>query len=251
MTINENSGPTEPESVLVGDILVHSFDSPKCLAEHVIQDDGSLTPGLAVAINPEKIMRAREDASLAVTLKSATIRYADGAGVVWAMRRKGISGVRVPGVEVWGELMRRAAEKGVPVFLLGARENVLTDTVAKLQQEFPQIIIAASTHGYSSDKDMEAFASALAGTQAAVVAVAMGSPKQEQVIAELRQNSRQAFFMGVGGTFDCYTGAVPRAPSRWRNANLEWLFRLLQQPSRIWRQWVLLPYVFLTLIGRI
>ena len=237
--------------VTIGGIGVQAFGSPRELAETIVHRMGAVLPGNAIAINPEKVMRARRDEGLRTLLNSATIRFADGAGVVWAMRRKGLIGNRVTGVDVWEQLVTVAAKNRVPVFLLGAKPEILEQTVARLEREVPGICVAMAKHGYISDGDVAAFAASLARAGPAVVSVAMGSPKQERIIERLQTAAPQAFFIGVGGTFDCYVGAVPRAPLVWRKANLEWLYRLISQPSRIRRQWVLLPYVALTLAGRI
>ena len=84
-----------------------------------------------------------------------------------------------------------------------------------------------------------------------IVAVAMGSPLQEKIIKGLREVNPDAFYMGVGGSFDCYCGVVKRAPPAWQNLNLEWLYRLLRQPKRIRRQLIYIPYVALVLANRI
>jgi UDP-N-acetyl-D-mannosaminouronate:lipid I N-acetyl-D-mannosaminouronosyltransferase len=241
----------EPRVVEVNGVAVHAFDSACALAESVVRSRDCVLPGVAIAINPEKIMRSRKDSKLLAILQEATIRFADGAGVVWAMRRKGVPGNRVPGVDVWEHLMVRCAACEIPIFLLGATPDVLQRTTAKLRQELPEIIIQEALHGYSSDEEIESFSQALSGADRAVVAVAMGSPKQEELIRSLRLRSKNAFFIGVGGTFDCYVGEVQRAPRAWQNANLEWLYRLIRQPSRITRQWTLIPYAVLTLLGRI
>ncbi|MFT4975783.1 MAG: UDP-N-acetyl-D-mannosaminouronate:lipid I N-acetyl-D-mannosaminouronosyltransferase [Myxococcota bacterium] len=239
-----------PEVELSG-IGVRLYGSMGALADQILPPNEPLHHGFAVAINPEKIIKMRQDPETRAALVSATIRYADGAGVVWALRRRGIDATRITGADLWERLMGRAAVRGVPVFLWGARPEVLEETVARLRATLPTIRIGAALHGYASEAEADTFRSAIRDAGTGIVAVAMGSPLQEKVICRLRQACPDAFYMGVGGTFDCYTGVVQRAPLAWQERDAEWLYRLLCQPSRIKRQWKLLPYAALVLAGRV
>jgi UDP-N-acetyl-D-mannosaminouronate:lipid I N-acetyl-D-mannosaminouronosyltransferase len=230
---------------------ISAFDTLDAMARYVLPDTGSVTSAVAVAINPEKIMTARGDPATRRVLDEATLRYPDGIGVVWALRRKGYPVSRIPGADLWEHLMARAASLGKPVFLLGARPEVLQQTVKKLRDSFPAISIGAALDGYADQEARAGFARAVKAAGGGIVAVAMGSPRQEKVIMELRQSCPEAFYMGVGGTFDCYVGAVTRAPAVWQGMHLEWLYRLVKQPSRIKRQWKYLPYALLVLSGRL
>lgn len=238
-------------TVELAGISIQAFDSLDQLAAHIIPQKGIVLSGSAIAINPEKIMRVRRDLATRKLIEKANIRYADGAGVVWAMRRKGVNGARIAGADLWEVLMQRAADCNIPVFLLGAEPDVNQRTADQLRRTCAAIEIRSNLHGYASDEELEDFRTELAATGSALVSVAMGSPKQERVIESLREYCPDAFFMGVGGTFDCYVDGTIRAPKAWQNANLEWLHRLIRQPSRIRRQWKLLPYAALILLGRI
>ena len=119
----------EPEQVSVGGIDVMAFASMQQLASYIIRDDGTVFAGAAIAINPEKVMKARQDPALKQILNNAELRYADGMGVVKVMQKKlGKTVQRVPGCETWEALMHRAADKKVPVFLIGAKPEVLQTT---------------------------------------------------------------------------------------------------------------------------
>ena len=147
--------------------------------------------------------------------------------------------------------MARAAGLGTPVFLLGAAPAVLAGTVQKLRENYPSINIGGALDGYADEQARVAFGQDIRQAGGGVVAVAMGSPLQEKIIMNLKSACPEAFFMGVGGTFDCYVGAVSRAPEFWQRVHLEWFYRLIKQPSRIKRQWKLVPYVLLVLSGQI
>lgn len=244
------SGVDRQCGILAG-ISVRAYASLDEFANSILPDSGALRHGFAVAINPEKIMTARRDPDTRAVLESATIRYADGAGVVWALGRKGIHAPRLTGADLWERLMARASAMGVTVSLLGASPEVLDRTVARLRQDFPGIKIGAAMHGYVDEASRLEFARAVRDQGGGIVAVAMGSPRQEKVIRTLREICPDAFYMGVGGTFDCFTGEVRRAPLAWQRLNLEWLYRLLRQPHRIKRQWKLVPYVALVLSGKV
>jgi UDP-N-acetyl-D-mannosaminouronate:lipid I N-acetyl-D-mannosaminouronosyltransferase len=235
----------------ISGIDVQVFGSVDEFAEQILPGPQDLTTGFAVAINPEKIMAARRDPDTRAALDSATLRYADGAGVVWAMRRRGINAPRVTGADLWERLMARAADCEVPVSLLGGKPEVLDMSVERLHAEFPKLKIAATLHGYASDGEIEEFTKKIDDMGRGIVAVAMGSPRQEKVIKSLRQHCPNAFYMGVGGTFDCYSGVVRRAPDSWQRLNLEWFYRLLRQPWRIKRQLKLIPYAALVLARRV
>jgi len=238
----------QPAVVSVGGLDVMAFASMQQLAEYIVRDDGSVFAGSAIAINPEKVMKARNDSQLRDMLNAAELRYADGMGVVRVMRKKLKKPVeRVPGCETWEAIMQRAAAKQVPVFLIGARPEVLAETVHKLRGA--GVPVVGSQDGYFQDE--QALINQLKASGARIITVAMGSPKQELFIAKAKQQIPDAYFMGVGGTYDVFTGHVKRAPALWCKLNLEWAYRLLSQPSRIGRQLVLVEYLWLYLTGRL
>lgn len=204
--------------------------------------------GFAVAINPEKVVRAQHDAALMQTLRTATLRYADGIGVVWALRRAGYANSRIPGCELWEALMARCGQAGAPVYLVGARQEVLDQVCDKLRQDHA-ISLAGARNGFFDSGASDEVIRDIKASGAKFVAVAMGSPAQEAFIGRCREVHPECFYMGVGGTFDVYSGAVRRAPSAWRFLHLEWLYRLLSNPSRMFRQRALLTYLAMVLRG--
>jgi UDP-N-acetyl-D-mannosaminouronate:lipid I N-acetyl-D-mannosaminouronosyltransferase len=238
----------QPEVVNVGGVEVMAFESMQQLVNFIVRDDGTVFAGAAVAINPEKVMKARQDPAIKTMLNSAELRYADGMGVVKVMRQKlGKQVQRVPGCETWEAIMARAGAKNVPVFLIGAKPEVLAQTKQKL--EAAGVPVVGAVDGYF--KDAPALIAQVVESGAKIVTVAMGSPKQEQFIALAKQSLPDAYFMGVGGTYDVFTGNVKRAPEFWCKLNLEWAYRLIDQPSRIKRQWNLVEYLWLYLRGKL
>lgn len=209
------------------------------------------SPGFAIAINPEKIMMARANPEIKEILSSATLPYADGIGVICSLRRKGASdAVRIPGCEFWEAVMKVAGEKGHSVFLVGARDFVGKEVQIKLSQLF-QTNIAGQIDGYFEAQDEAIIIRNIKNSQARIVSVAMGSPRQEVFIQKCRKIYPEAFYMGVGGAYDAFVGEVRRAPKWMRLLNLEWFYRLISDPIRIKRQAALLGYAYLMLRGRL
>lgn len=206
--------------------------------------EGSLRTGTLVAINAEKILTAEDNAEVRELIQAAEFKYADGISVVRSIRKKFPQAEvsRVAGADLWEALMARAGAEGTPVFLVGGKPEVLSQTMDKLRQQW-NVNIVGSQDGYFQADQRQALFERIRDSGARIVTVAMGSPKQEILMRDCRQIYPQALYMGVGGTYDVFTGHVKRAPKIWQNLGLEWLYRLLSQPSRIKRQWRLLRYL--------
>ncbi|MCE0802687.1 lipopolysaccharide N-acetylmannosaminouronosyltransferase [Buttiauxella sp. A2-C1_F] len=213
---------------------------------------GSLRSGTLVAINAEKILSAERDQQVRVLIDNAEYKYADGISVVRSIRKKfpGAAVSRVPGADLWEALMQRAGGEGTPVFLIGGKPEILAQTEAKLRKQW-NVNIVGSQDGYFKAEQQQALFERIRESGAAIVTVAMGSPRQEIFMRDCRKVYPDALYMGVGGTYDVFTGHVKRAPKVWQNLGLEWLYRLLSQPSRITRQIKLLRYLAWHYTGRL
>jgi N-acetylglucosaminyldiphosphoundecaprenol N-acetyl-beta-D-mannosaminyltransferase len=200
-------------------------------------------------VNPEFVMRARRDHRFRQVLQRASLRTADGVGLLLAGRilRHPLP-ERVTGVELTRGVARSAAERGDRVFFLGAAPGVAEAAAEALTREFPGLPVAGTLAGDSSEAgDDEALAAVRAG-KPDIILVAYGAPAQELWLARNLDVSGAAAGIGVGGTFDYLSGRVRRAPAWMRRAGLEWLYRLLREPSRA-RRMAVLP-VFLLLVMR-
>ena len=206
--------------------------------------DGQMKQGTLVAINAEKVLTAEDDADVRALIAAAEYKYADGISVVRSVRKKypqaNVS--RVAGADLWEALMERAGAEGTPVFLVGGKPDVLKQTEDKLRQQW-NVNIVGSQDGYFKPEDRQALFERIHASGASLVTVAMGSPRQEIFMRDCREIHPHALYMGVGGTYDVFTGHVKRAPKVWQNLGLEWLYRLLSQPSRLTRQLRLLRYL--------
>jgi UDP-N-acetyl-D-mannosaminouronate:lipid I N-acetyl-D-mannosaminouronosyltransferase len=242
---------TARATITLGRISVEPYQSMRDLVSAVFPAPGVVQPGFGIAINAEKVIASLEDDELVACARSATIRFADGIGVVWALRRRGHRVPRLAGVEFWAELMRNAATQQAGVFLIGGARGVAEDVADRLRTQHPFICIRGTRHGFLSELDETELIDDLAKTQPDIVTVAMGSPRQERLIAKLRAARPNSFYLGVGGTYDVFTGRVARAPRFFRENGLEWFYRLMKQPTRARRQTALLRFAALEIRGRL
>lgn len=205
---------------------------------------GQLKQGTLVAINAEKMLTLEDNDDVRALINAAEFKYADGISVVRSVRRKypDADVSRVAGADLWEALMARAGAEGTPVFLIGGKPEVLAETAQKLRQRW-NVNLVGTQDGYFTADQRQALFTRIHDSGAKIVTVAMGSPKQEILMRDCRQVHPDALYMGVGGTYDVFTGHVKRAPGVWQRLGLEWLYRLLSQPSRITRQLRLLRYL--------
>jgi UDP-N-acetyl-D-mannosaminouronate:lipid I N-acetyl-D-mannosaminouronosyltransferase len=203
----------------------------------------------AVAINPEKVILSRENTEVKRVLENNEIRYADGIGVVKFLSYKTKNKVsRVPGCELWEQLMKEAGIRNIPVYLIGGKNETISHTVKKLKEIYSTPIVGYNDGYFSSE---ELLINDILNSKATIVTVALGSPKQEIFISKCREAGVKAFFMGVGGTYDVFTGNVKRAPKVFCNIGLEWFYRLISQPSRVVRQGNLIKFFWLALTNKL
>jgi len=207
---------------------------------------------IVLAVNPEKVMRARSDAALRGALNAATLLIPDGIGVVWAVRWLGLGRMtRVPGSEFMPDLCGLAAQKGYGIFLYGARPEVNEAAAEALVKRYPGLCIAGRQHGYMQDSDTPDLIRRINESGADILFVALGSPRQEAWMMRHRAELRVRLCQGVGGTFDVIAGRVERAPLLFLKLNLEWLYRLLREPRRILRQTALLAFAVRVVAAKI
>lgn len=201
------------------------------------------TPLHQTSLNVAKLVNMRSNGELAQDVAESDIINVDGAGIVWGARLLGIDvPERVAGVDLMEAMFRACAEHGYRPFLLGAEAHVLEAVRARLRVEFPTLEVAGVHDGYfPPERDAEIVAD-INRSGADCLFVAMPTPRKERFLHRFRSELRPSFIMGVGGSFDVYGGKVKRAPLWMQKAGLEWLFRILQEPRRMWRRyWVTNP----------
>ncbi|WP_040227699.1 WecB/TagA/CpsF family glycosyltransferase [Bhargavaea cecembensis] len=202
-----------------------------------------------VAINPEKLMKAKRDPELHDILNTADFQIPDGVGVLIASRMmKGNIRDRITGVDMMEQLCSRAAKTGDGVFLYGAKPGVAAQAASNLQAKFPGLQVAGTLDGYV--KDEREIIDTINQSGAQILFVALGSPTQENFIIANKDKLVPSVFQGVGGSFDVFSGNIKRAPALFRKAGLEWLYRLLKEPAR-WRRQLELPkFLIAVLTGK-
>jgi len=203
-----------------------------------------------VTLNPEMLMQGEQLPAFGQILKKADWVIPDGAGVVWALRKKGIDVDRLPGIELAEALLFEAEEQRWPVALIGASPEVCQSAVAQILTQFPHLDIHYSHHGYFNDEESPAIAEACAEMRPALVFVALGVPRQEEWINTYRHLFEGTVLMGVGGSFDVWSGLKKRAPAFFLNTHTEWLYRITSEPWRIKRVCKTLPQFALRVILR-
>lgn len=225
------------------DVPITCFKSHTHAAAHIMQTIKNKERTYCVAINPEKICLAHKDTAFEEIVKNATFHICDGAGTaaaVWVLWRVRIP--RVTGVDLFLRMLHLAEEENLGVFLLGARPETIGKAHERLLEQHPRLRCVGFRHGYYDDREAEMVVEQINASQADMLFIALGSPKQEHWIARYRTQLCVPFCMGVGGSFDVLSGRVKRAPALFRKTGTEWLYRLVQQPSRWRRQTALLRF---------
>jgi N-acetylglucosaminyldiphosphoundecaprenol N-acetyl-beta-D-mannosaminyltransferase len=184
-------------------------------------------------------------------LLEADLVTADGMSIVWASRLLGQPlKQRVTGIDLFERLVDRAAEQGWSVYFLGSREESVRGVTEKSLKSHPTLRIAGWHNGYFDASESESVAKAIRASRADLLFVAMGSPVQELWIASNLERTGVRFAMGVGGSFDHLSGFARRAPGWMQRAGLEWLYRLMREPRRLWRRYLVGNSAFIWLVVR-
>ena len=224
-----------PDSLSILGVGVSMFDSYDDAAQLIRRRISLRRRTFCVAVNPEKVQRANNNAKVKRALEAAHIHICDGMGVSVASRL--LYGRRVPrctGIDLFMRLVRLSAEEGWKIFLLGASPEANKAACQALTASFPTLTIAGRQDGFFKDND--AVVEQINSSGANLLFVALGSPRQELWINENMPRLRPSFFMGIGGSLDVVGGSAKRAPALFCKLGAEWLFRLLAQPTRLARQ---------------
>ena len=204
--------------------------------------------GQIVTLNAEMTMAARANPELGAAIASADLVIPDGAGVVWALGRQGLRVRRSPGIELARQLLEYAARHGWRVALVGASPAVMELLRERLEAEIPGLDLAFTIHGYQDPELWPGIEQELQQARPDLVLVALGVPRQETWIQRLHIG-QPGLWMGVGGSFDVWSGTKERAPVWMGSLHIEWLYRLIQEPSR-WRRMLALPAFALEVLRR-
>jgi len=207
--------------------------------------------GQHVAVNVAKLVALQDDPRLREIVAGCDVISADGQPIVWASRLlRDPLPERVAGIDLMHELLRLAEATGYRVYFLGARQEVLSSAVERIQAKHPRLAIAGYRDGYFDEADSGAVAGEIRAARPHMLFVAMSSPRKEYWLAEHGHELDVPFLMGVGGSLDVIAGVARRAPSWARRMGIEWLFRVAQEPRRLWRRYLLTNSRFTVLLAK-
>lgn len=192
-----------------------------------------------VTINPEMIMNAQTNAEFLNLLNNSDLNIMDGVGVRLALKFRGINKAQIRGVDFSRELIKLASEKEYRIAFLGAKEEVIKKACENFKLEYPNLNIVYSRNGYFDN--LEQICEEIKTANPQILLIGMGSPYQEEIIVKLKNILQGCTMIGVGGSFDVFSGIVKESPVIYRKLGLEWLYRTVCQPERFKRIFPVLP----------
>ena len=199
-----------------------------------------------VTINPEIIETAKTNSNLEHILKSAELVIADGIGIKIGLLIKGKKVDRITGIDFTKRLVEEASKTGIPISLVGAKQEVLEKVTEKFSKEYPDLNIVYTHNGYFENN--EEIINEIREKSPKLLLVAMGAPKQEEFIYQAKNILPSTLMIGIGGSFDVWAGNVKRAPEIFQKLGLEWLYRTIKQPERFKRIFPTLPKFICSII---
>ena len=192
-----------------------------------------------VVINALKVNLMEEDPKLREIVNSCPLINADGSSILWAAKKLGVPiKERVTGIDLFQRLVKEAAENGYKIYLFGAKEEVVTKVRDIFQKEYPTLKIAGYRNGYFTPEEEPQIVADMAASGADMMFVAFSSPKKEYWVNKYLNQLNIPFVMGVGGSFDVVAGVTKRAPEFWQKIGMEWFYRFIQEPRRLWKRYV-------------
>jgi N-acetylglucosaminyldiphosphoundecaprenol N-acetyl-beta-D-mannosaminyltransferase len=204
-----------------------------------------------VAINTAKLVHARNNPDLWQDIADSHIVGIDGMGIVWAAR---LLGIRVPervaGVDLMESLLEQCAHRGLRPYFLGARQDVVEKAARRAERRWPGLTFAGLRNGYMSASEEAGIVRAIRDSGADCLFIGMPTPRKERFLRRYRQELGVPFIMGVGGGIDVLAGHVRRAPLIMQRVGLEWLYRVYQEPRRMWHRYATTNIAFAGIISR-
>jgi N-acetylglucosaminyldiphosphoundecaprenol N-acetyl-beta-D-mannosaminyltransferase len=197
-------------------------------------------------VNAAKVVNMRRNPELGESVLASDVIYADGMSVVWASRllRRPLP-ERIAGIDLMHEILRAGSKRGLRVFCLGAKQEVLNKVVTEFDRLYTGAKVVGAHNGYFGLEDEERIAHEIRDARPDVLFVAITSPKKEQFMARWADVMNVPVVHGVGGSFDVVAGLVERAPESWQKFGFEWLYRVVQEPRRLWKRYLVTNVLFL------
>lgn len=196
-------------------------------------------PTQHVVINASKVNLMEKDLKLRKIVNECPLINADGASIVWAAKKLGIPlEERVTGIDLFLKLVELSEEKGYKIYLFGAKEEVVAKVKKIFNDKYPKLQIVGYRNGYFTEKDEPEIVKNIAKSGADMMFVAFSSPKKEYWVNKYLKQLNIPFVMGVGGSFDVVAGVTERAPLWMQKYGLEWFYRFIQEPRRMWKRYI-------------
>ena len=232
---------------LRGEIKLNSFDLMGVRIDPLTMDETvqavekfviEQRPLHLMGVNADKINQCQTDESIKKIVNDSEIINADGASVVLASRFLGYQvPERVAGIDLMQKLLHLANEKSYSVYFFGAKEEVLVDMLEIFKKDYPNLRVLGHRNGYFSEEDEYGIQEDIREKNPDFVFVGITSPKKEYIIQKFMDQGVNSVFMGVGGSFDVLSGHIKRAPLWMQHAHLEWLFRVANEPKRLFKRY--------------
>jgi len=218
--------------------------------DEVIANRSQLLIGV---VNAAKMVNMKRDPSLGKAVLSADMILADGIAVVWACRLLGRRlPERVTGIDLMEHILDKGSKRHYRIYCLGATQEVLAKTIERIETDYPGVVVVGQRNGYFSEDEEPEIVEAIRSARPDILFAAMSSPKKEQFLARWSRHMDVPVCHGVGGAFDVLAGKVQRAPQIWQRLGMEWLYRIVQEPRRMWRRYLVTNTLFIgMLIGEI
>lgn len=191
-------------------------------------------------LNAYAIVCIQKDGILRETVNKSSLVNIDGMPVAWALKfmgHKEITKVSCP--DIFDELIKLAAEKHYKPFFLGTTPEILEMAINRLTVEYPELEIAGSHHGFFDESESGQIAEMIKNSKADMLFLGMTSPKKEIFSEQYAQFMEVPYIFGVGGVFDILAGQIKRAPRWMQNSGLEWMYRFIQEPKRMWKRYLI------------
>lgn len=222
--------------------ILNTYVNALSLDETIAEVEGIIQRGVPtqhVVVNASKVNLMEADKELASIVNDCPLINADGASIVWAAKRLGVPlSERVTGIDLFLELVKLSADRGYKIYLFGAKEEVVTKVKRIFEEQYPDLQIVGYRNGYFSEADEPQIVANMAASGADMMFVAFSSPKKEYWVHKYLNQIGIPFVMGVGGSFDVVAGVTDRAPEWMQNHGLEWFYRFVQEPKRLWKRYI-------------
>jgi N-acetylglucosaminyldiphosphoundecaprenol N-acetyl-beta-D-mannosaminyltransferase len=234
--------------ILNADFDAHTTEQ---IIDQIISSVKSEQRGWLCTVNVAILMMMRSSPMLQNFVEKAKWVVADGQPLVWvAPIFRGRLPERVAGIELVDGIASEAEKEGFRIYLLGAEKKVVETVSAQLKRKYPKLNICGARDGYFSSDEAQIRADEIRNSDAQILFVGMGVPKQEEFIENQWERMGVNFAIGVGGSFDVIAGLRKRAPGFIQRIGFEWLYRLIQEPRRMWKRYLVTNSLFIFLVGK-